>query len=168
MPSPPSWSHLHQSDFSTSNSAHCLSYRCAYCGTDRSDRWTDGSTYGLAERSAYCGTDGSTAALPASISASSLYKVLHLQREGKVVAAERLLDSTLKPLSPPASSPLGAVGALLYLWRSRSRAGIGKRHEAEMDLRNQIANVQNEKRIMAEMENEFVVQVTDAAPTWVT
>ena len=60
MPSPPSWSHLHQSDFSSSNSAHCLSYRCAYCGTDRSDRWTDGSTYGSAERSAYCGTDGST------------------------------------------------------------------------------------------------------------
>ena len=81
-----------------------------------------------------------TSTLPAAM-ASGLTRVLSLQIEGKMHQAERQLEALLRPLTPPATHPLGPAGALLYLWRSRSRRAVGRRVEADADLRVALAHV---------------------------
>ena len=87
------------------------------------------------------GVSAPATALPSAVSAASLRRVLTLQFEGRHQQAERLLDAALRPLTLPASRPLGAVGALLYLWRARSRRLMGRQVEADADLRVALAHV---------------------------
>ena len=80
-------------------------------------------------------------ALPAEVSSALLIRALALQRKGKMQQAERMLEAALRPLMPPASRALGATGALLYLWRSRTRLAVGKAAEAREDLSVALAHV---------------------------
>ena len=84
--------------------------------------------------------------LPTQVSASSLRRVMQLQLDGKVQQGDRLLEAALRPLLPPASRALGAVGALLYLWRARSRIAVGKKLEAAEDMNVALAHVGADSR----------------------
>ena len=115
--------------------------------------------------------------LPSNVLASSLKRVLVLQTEFKFQPAERLLDSALRPLLPPASRALGAVGALLYTWRARSRLIVGKKVEAEEDLRVALAHVGAENldgppssiaEALAEADEKAMAQSTAAAVSELT
>ena len=86
-------------------------------------------------------TNAPATQLPTNVSASSLKRVLAAQSDLQFQSAERLLDSALRQLLPPVSRPLGAVGALLYTWRARSRLLVGKKVEAEEDFRAALAHV---------------------------
>lgn len=104
-------------------------------------------------------------ALPAGVSATSLKRVLVLQQEGKLQQADRLLEATLRPLQPASARPLGAVGALLYLWRARSRRSIGKTIEAKDDLTTAITHVGAESREPPPPEKQAALAEADAKAT---
>lgn len=80
------------------------------------------------------------APLPPSL-VSAAHRALALQAEGKMHQAERVLEGLLRSLTAPAILPLGPTGALLYLWRSRSRRGVGRSLEADADLWIALAHV---------------------------
>ena len=80
------------------------------------------------------------APLPPSL-VSAAHRALALQAEGKMHQAERVLEGLLRSLTAPAIRPLGPTGALLYLWRSRSRRGVGRLLEADADLWIALAHV---------------------------
>ena len=80
------------------------------------------------------------APLPPSL-VSGAHRALALQAEGKMHQAERVLEGLLRSLTAPAIRPLGPTGALLYLWRSRSRRAVGRPLEADADLWLALAHV---------------------------
>ena len=87
------------------------------------------------------GIDAPAIRLPSNLPAVTLRRVISLQKELKFQQAERTLEGALRALLPPSSKILGAVGALLFTWRARSRLAVGKRMEAADDYKTALAHV---------------------------
>ena len=81
--------------------------------------------------------------LPPNVSALVLYNVIALQNSGEIAESERELDSALKQLPKTADPRLGISGALLFLWRSRTRKLLGRASEEVVrDLKSAVAHVE--------------------------
>jgi len=93
--------------------------------------------------------------LPSVLTPEKLQHVIDLQNKGEIAESERELDNLLRLLPKPSETRLGIPGALLYLWRSRTRKQLRRTsHEVTRDLRLALGHVEQVARSSA-MEQEL-------------